>query len=149
MDRDETRRQRDIARWQSEHNREHCENIRKAYNEVERALERITKAHGELPYGQEAWDRHLQAERRDLEWRRNGGLARAIGSPLPGESATELERIALEDQLRAEEELVELRNGNNVWYELIDELLPKDRTYRAQAERARVDWLRARMEQQP
>jgi hypothetical protein len=83
-DRDETRRQRDIARWQSEHNREHCENIRKAYNEVERALERITKAHGELPYGQEAWDRHLQAERRDLEWRRNGGLARAIGSPLPG-----------------------------------------------------------------
>jgi hypothetical protein len=83
-----------------------------------------------------------------LEWRRSGGLARAIGSPLPDESATELERIAQEDQLRAEEGLVELRNGDNVWYKHIEELLPKDRTYQAQAERARVDWLRARMEQQ-
>jgi len=123
--------------------------MRKTRDILDQAQERTAQARRDIPYDQEAWERYLRAERRDLEWRRNGGLARAIGSPLPGESATELERIALEDQLRAEEELVELRNGNNVWYELIDELLPKDRTYRAQAERARVDWLRARMEQQP
>jgi hypothetical protein len=141
VDRDETRRQQ-------EHNREHREAMRKTRDILDQAQERTAQARRDIPYDQEAWERYLQAEHRDLEWRRNGGLARAIGSPLPDESATELERIAQEDQLRAEEGLVELRYGGNVWYKHIDELLPKDRTYRAQAERARVDWLRARMEQQ-
>jgi hypothetical protein len=118
MDREETQRQRDIAR-------------------------------GEIPRDREAWQRFLGAERKEVELRKTGHLARAIGKPLQGESAADLERIAQEDQRKAEEGLVELRSGDRVWHKHVDELLPKDRIYRAEAEGARIQWLRARLEQRP
>ncbi|MBA2534222.1 MAG: hypothetical protein H0V21_04380, partial [Rubrobacter sp.] len=45
-----------------------------------------------------------------------GGTAqeRALGRALPGESQEELEKIAEEDQRKAEEGLVELRSGDEV-----------------------------------
>jgi hypothetical protein len=94
---------------------------------------------------EEAWKRYMAAERRDLEHRRNGLLARLLGVPLPGESRDELERLAREDERTAEEGLVALRSpGGEVWYKHIDELAPEDRPARALAERARVMWLRER-----
>jgi hypothetical protein len=136
-----------MARQQREHDQEHREAMRKTWDILDQAQKHIAQARGEIPYDQEAWERYIEAERRDLEHRRSGGLARAIGGPLPNESATELERIAQEDQLRAEQGLVELRSGDRVWYKHLDELKLKDRTHRAEAEMARIDWLRARMEQ--
>lgn len=91
------------------------------------------------------WRRYMEAERRDLESRRTGLLARLLGRPLPGESAEEVKRIAEEDRHRAQEGLVELRRGDKVWWKHIDELTSEDRSARVEAETARATWLRERL----
>jgi hypothetical protein len=136
-----------MARQQREHDQEHREAIRKTWDILDQAEKHIAQARRDIPNDQEAWERYIEAERQDVEWRRNGSLARAIGNPLPGESVAELESLAQKDQLRAEQGLVELRSGDRVWYKHLDELLPKDRIHRTEAEMARIDWLQARMEQ--
>ena len=103
-----------MARQQREHDQEHREAMRKTWDILDQAQKHIAQARRDIPYDQEAWERYIEAERQDVEWRRNGGLARAIGNPLPDESATELERIAQEDQQRAEQGMVELRSGDRV-----------------------------------
>jgi len=67
---------------------------------------------------QELWEQYMEVERRELEQRRSGQLGRA----LPGESQEELNRIAEEDQRKAERGLVELRSGDEVWFKHIDEI---------------------------
>jgi hypothetical protein len=86
---------------------------------------------------EEAWERFIEAERRHLDDRRAGHLARLLDGPLPGESAEELRLLAWEDQRRAEARLVELRSpSGEVSYKHIDELTLEDRQARAEAERA-------------
>src|SRR3712207_7053360 len=76
----------------------------------------------------EAWERFIEAERRHLDDRRAGQLARLLDGPLPGESAEELRLLAWEDQRRAEARLVELRSpSGEVSYKHIDELTLEDR----------------------
>ena len=85
----------------------------------------------------EAWERFIEAERRHLEDRRAGHLARLLDGPLPGESAEELRLLAWEDQRRAQASLVELRGpGGEISYKHIDDLTLEDRQARAEAERA-------------
>ena len=97
----------------------------------------------------EAWERFIEAERRHLEDRRAGHLARLLGGPLPGESAEELRLLAWEDQRRAEEGLVELRSaGGEVSYKHIDELTLEDRQARAEAERALMNRIMERQQRQ-
>ena len=85
----------------------------------------------------EAWERFIEAERRHLDDRRAGHLARLLDGPLPGESAQELRLLAWEDQRRAQEGLVELKSpGGEIYYKHIDELTLEDRHGRAEAERA-------------
>ena len=85
----------------------------------------------------EAWERFIEAERRRLDDRRAGHLARLLDEALPGESAEELRLLAWEDQRRAQEGLVELKSpGGEVSYKHIDELTLEDRHGRAEAERA-------------
>src|SRR5215207_456090 len=55
-----------------------------------------------------AWKEFMQAERRELELRRNGQLARMLGEPLPGEPPSMAVRLASEDRRQAEEGLVAL-----------------------------------------
>jgi hypothetical protein len=98
---------------------------------------------------QEAWERFMEAERRELEIRRNGHLAKLLDGPLPGESPEELEQMAQEDQLLAEQGLVPLRQGDRVWYKHIDELTREDRLARAEAERALTTWLMDRQASRP
>src|SRR3954468_18564135 len=52
---------------------------------------------------QEFWEQYMEVERKELEQRKNGQLGRALGRALPGESQEELDRIAEEDQRKAEE----------------------------------------------
>jgi hypothetical protein len=95
----------------------------------------------------EAWERFIEAERRHLEDRRAGHLARLLGGPLPGESAEELRLLAWEDQRRAEEGLVELRgSGGETSYKHIDELTLEDRHGRAEAERALMNRIMERQQ---
>jgi hypothetical protein len=94
---------------------------------------------------QQAWNRFMDAERRDLENRRNGQLRKLLGYPLPGESPEELERLVREDEARADEGLVELRHPNGeITYKHIDDLIPEDRTARVASEGARVEWFAQR-----
>jgi hypothetical protein len=90
---------------------------------------------------QEAWERYLEAERHEVEIRRDGHLAKLLGAPLPNESAAVLEPFAREDKERAEQGLVQLRQGDYVWWKHIDELSEEARIARAEAERVLTRWL--------
>ena len=98
---------------------------------------------------QELWEKYMEVEHRELEQRRIRQLGRALGRALPGESQEELDRIAEEDQRRAEEGLVELRIGDEIWYKHIDELTRADRQARIESENARAYWIRERLSRQP
>jgi hypothetical protein len=98
---------------------------------------------------QELWEQYMGIERRELEQRRNGQLGRALGRALPGESQDELQRIAEEDQRRAEEGLVELRSGDEVSYKHIDEITRDDRPARIESENARAAWIQECLRRQP
>jgi hypothetical protein len=93
----------------------------------------------------ETWERFMEAERRELRMRREGHLAKILGPPLPEESPEELERLADEDQLRAEEGLVDLMDeSGKITHKPIDELAPEDWGARTRAEGARVEWITKR-----
>jgi hypothetical protein len=88
-----------------------------------------------------AWTRYIAADQQELENWRNGHLRKLLNGPLPGESPEELERLASEDEARAEEGLVELRSPRGeVYYKHIDALTPDDRLDRTAAEGRRVEW---------
>jgi hypothetical protein len=94
---------------------------------------------------QQAWDRFMEAERRELENRRNGHLRKLLGFPLPGESSEELERLASEGETRAEQGLTTLMNPDGeITYKHIDLLTPEDRSARIAAEGALVEWVAER-----
>ena len=89
-----------------------------------------------------SWERFLWTERRMLQARKNGHLAKALAWRLPGESQEEFDRITLEDRRRAEKELVALRSQvGELSYKRIEELSPEDRMDRIRAELARIEWL--------
>ena len=93
------------------------------------------------------WERFINTERRTLEARRNGQLAKALLRALPLESQQEIDRMTSEDQLRAEERLVELRSEEGApSYKHLDQLLPEDRQDRIRAELRRLEWLLERQE---
>lgn len=76
-----------------------------------------------------------------LQKRREGQLAKLLGRPLPDE----LERMAEEDVLRAEEGLVELMDERGqIIYKHIDDLAPEDRLARIRVEGARIKWIAGR-----
>jgi hypothetical protein len=97
-------------------------------------------------HNEEAWEHYIEAERRELEMRQEGHLAKMLGAPLPDESPEELKRLAEEDQRRALEGLVELMSeGGEITYKYIDELTVEDRSARIRAEGKRIEWLTERM----
>ena len=91
-----------------------------------------------------AWKPFIQAERRELQLRKEGQLARLLGDPLPGESPEALERLASEDRRQAEEGLVALTSNGKFFYKRVDELSPKDMPARGAANRLRTTWLKER-----
>ena len=95
---------------------------------------------------EELWEKYMEVEHRELEQRRDGQLGRALGPAFPDESQEELNRIAEEDRRKAEEGLVELRSGDEIWYKPIDELTREDRPARIESENARAVWVRERLE---
>jgi hypothetical protein len=94
---------------------------------------------------EQARERFLAAERSMLEQRQTGGLAQALGDPLPGESPAELQWMILEDQHLAEEGLVELRSDEEVRFKHVDNLTYEDRPARLEAESKRRAWLMERL----
>lgn len=91
------------------------------------------------------WKRFLDTERRLLDARRRGQLAKTLLIALPYESREELERISQEDQFKARRGLVELRNEDgSSRYKHIEQLVPQDRRERLGAELGRLEWLLGR-----
>jgi lauroyl/myristoyl acyltransferase len=91
----------------------------------------------------------MEVERRELEQRRSGQLGRALGLAVPGESQDELQRIADEDQRKAERGLVEFRSGDEVWFKQMDEITRDDRQARIESENVRAAWIQDRLRRQP
>jgi hypothetical protein len=88
----------------------------------------------------------MQAERWELELRKNGQLARMLGEPLPGETISMLERLASEDRRQAEEGLVALMHDGEAFYKPLEELQVEDMPARIAASRLRTTWLKERQE---
>ena len=90
------------------------------------------------------WDQFTQTERRELELRKDGQLARLLGEPLPGELPATLQRLAAKDQSQAERGLIALMSGGKTSYKYIVDLCPKDMPARIAANRLRATWLKER-----
>jgi hypothetical protein len=103
----------------------------------------------ELDGNKEAWLRYLAAEREALLVSSTGLLAHAFSSVQPGESKEDLERMAAEDERKAERGLVELRSSDEVWYKHIDEITRDDRPARIESENVRAAWIQERLRRQP
>lgn len=93
-----------------------------------------------------AWDRFMREELRQLELRKDGQLARALGEPLPGELPAALSRLVSEDQRQAEEGLVALMSNGKVSYKRLEELTEDDMPARVAANRLRTTWLKERLD---
>lgn len=91
-----------------------------------------------------AWKPFIQAERRELELRKDGQLARVLGESLPGESPEALQRLAFEDRRQAEEGLVALMRNGKVFYKHVEGLTEEDMPARIAANRLRTTWLKER-----
>jgi hypothetical protein len=92
-----------------------------------------------------SWERFLQTERRMLQARKNGQLAKALARRLPTESQEELDRMISEDRRRAHKGLVALMSEEaKLSYKHIEELSTDDRVDRIRAELARIEWLMER-----
>jgi hypothetical protein len=93
------------------------------------------------------WDGFMQMERTKLRERSQGRLRRALGMALPGEAKEQLDRIAEDDQRRAEQGLVSIKGeGGRISYKYIDTLSLHDMRFITAAEWVEVGWLQERVE---
>ena len=93
-----------------------------------------------------AWKSFMQAERRELELRKDGQLLRLLGDPLLGEPPAMVLRLASEDRRQAEEGLVALMRNGQVFYKHLKELSEEDMPARVAANRLRTTWLKERQD---
>ena len=144
--RDGSHRDESAQRWQGnlrrERTRERDEEHDRAQQEERDRVRQEEQHRAKLV----AWKSFMQAERRELELRKDGQLARLLGDPLPEEPPAALEKLAFADQRQAEEGLVSLMSGGKVLYKHVEELLEEDMPARGAAERLRTTWLKDRHE---
>ena len=93
-----------------------------------------------------AWEEFMQAERHELELRKDGQLAKMLGEPLPGEPPAMVLRLASEDRKQAEEGLVALMSDGEVFYKHLEDLSLGDVPARIAAVSSRTAWLKERQE---
>jgi hypothetical protein len=128
--------------WQEDLPRKRAEERSRAVHE-----ERSRARKEELSRARDAaWKSFMQAERSELELRKDGQLAGLLGEPLPGESPAALRRLASGDQRQAEEGLVALMSGGKVFYKHVEDLSEKDMPARVAANRLRTTWLKERLD---
>jgi hypothetical protein len=93
-----------------------------------------------------SWQGYIEREREQLAQRAAGKMARMLGRALPGESQEELDLIACEDQFLAQAGYRQLRRGDKVWVEHIDDLSRDECLARLEYEKTLVGWLKSRVE---
>jgi hypothetical protein len=91
------------------------------------------------------WQQFMRLERRRLDERREGKLRRALGDPLPAETAELLDRVGAEDRMRACQGLVSVAGSDGrTSYRHIDALGRDDMEDRLAAEWLEEGWLKLR-----
>src|SRR5215210_5378326 len=129
--------------WQEDLARKRAEERRRARREERRHAQQEQRSQARLA----AWKEFMQAERRELELRKSGQLARMLGEPLPGEPRAEMLRLVSEDRNQAEEGLVALMSDGEVFYKHLEELSEGDVSARIAAISSRTAWLKERQEE--
>ena len=144
--RDGSHRDESAQRWQDgirrERTRERDEEHNRAQQEERSRVRREEQHRAKLA----TWKSFIQAERRELELRKDGQLAKLLGDPLPEEPPEALKRLASADQRQAEEGLVSLTSGGKVFYKPLEELSQEDMPARIAASKLRTKWLKDRHE---
>jgi hypothetical protein len=93
------------------------------------------------------WQEFMRLERRRLDERREGRLREALGEPLPGETAEQLELIGEGDRIRACQGLVAVVGADGrTSYRHIDVLCRDEVEDRLAAEWLEEGWLKRRAE---
>lgn len=131
-------REENAQQWQEDLARKRAEERSQARREERRRAQEEERSRARLA----AWKVFMQEERRELELRKGGQLARMLGEPLPGEPPAEVLRLASEDRRQAEEGLVALMSNGKVFYKHIEELSEEDMPARVTANRLRTSWLK-------
>jgi len=93
------------------------------------------------------WREFMEMERREIQQRQNGQLAKLLGAPLPGEHSAQLQQLVAHDQTQAERGLVALMSGGDTVYKPLEDLQPEDMPARIAANRLRVTWLKERRDE--
>jgi hypothetical protein len=140
--RDGEHRDERADQWQPSLPSERAEERRQGLLEERRRLREEERGRARLA----DWESFMRKERRELELRKDGQLARLLGEALAGESSAALRRLAWEDQRQAEEGLVALTSNGKVYYKLLDELTEGDMAARIAADRSRTAWLKERQD---
>lgn len=135
-------RDESAQQWQEDLPRKRAEERRRARREERKQAKQEKRSQAQLT----AWESFMQAERRELELRKDGQLSRLLGEPLPGEAPAALQRLASEDRRQAEEGLVALMSEGKVFYKHIEELSEEDMSARIAANRMRMTWLKERQD---
>jgi hypothetical protein len=135
-------RDESAQQWQEDLPRKRAEERRRARREERKQAKQEKRSQAQLT----AWESFMQAERRELELRKDGQLSRLLGEPLPGEAPAALQRLASEDRRQAEEGLVALMSEGEVFYKHIEELSEEDMSVRIAANRMRMTWLKERQD---
>jgi len=138
--RDGDHRNERADQWQPNLPRERAEERRQAQLEERRRLQKEERSRARKA----VWESFMGRERRELELRKEGQLARLLGEALAGESPAALGRLAREDQRQAEEGLVALTSNGKTYYKLVEELTEGDMGARMAADRLREAWLKER-----
>ena len=125
--------------------------LEEAWEDVERQQElvrkRIESKRQKAEDQATLWREFMETERREIELRREGQLAKNLGAPRPGELPVMLQRLAAHDQTQAERGLVALMSGGNTVYKPLEDLQPEDMPARIAANRLRTTWLKERRDE--
>jgi hypothetical protein len=140
--RDGPLRDESAQQWQEDLPRKRAEERRRVRREERRQAQQEQRSQARLA----AWKEFMQEERRELELRKGGQLARMLGEPLPGEPRAEMLRLASEDRNQAEEGLVALMSDGEVFYKHLEDLSEGDVPARIAATSSRRAWLKERQE---
>ena len=135
-------REESAQQWQEDLPRKRAEERSQARREHRRAQEEEERSRTRVA----AWKEFMQEERRELELRKGGQLARMLGEPLPGEPPTEVLRLVSEDRRQAEEGLVALMSNGEVFYKRLEDLSEWEVPARIAAISSRKMWLKKRQE---
>src|SRR5215212_9043285 len=130
-------REESAQQWQEDLPRKRAEERRRARREKRSRVQQEQRSQARLA----TWKEFMQEERRELELRKNGQLAK-----LPGEPPALVLQLASEDRKQAEEGLVALMSDGEVFYKPLEDLSLGEMPARIAATSSRTAWLKERQE---